>query len=85
MLVERRFQMVCDVARNQHSAKLARGEGRFLLVERAHADAFSVAEHRAIDRAGNVVFRVLGWRTHIDDGVKPGELCYGGACVIWHY
>ena len=36
-----------------------------------------VVEHRAVDRAGNVILAVLAFGANVDHLVKLVELCYG--------
>src|SRR5579862_3845496 len=62
-----------DVFCHQRSAELLRVEGRDLLVDRADARALLVVEHRAGDRAGNVVLGELGGRARVDDGVERAK------------
>ena len=82
MHVQLFFEMAGNVARHQCGADLARLERRHLLVQRADADALRVVQYRAVGRARDVVFGILGRRTHVDDAIEFGELCYGGARVI---
>ena len=84
-LVEKaRLDVPGDVARNQRRPDLLGGEGRVLLVERADAGALLVGEHRAIDRAGHVVFGEFGGRAHVYDLVKFVRLCYVGNACRFH-
>jgi len=71
-----RFEMARDIAADQRGADFLGIERRFLLVDGADARALGVAEHRAADRAGDVVLRELRLGTHVDHLVKLGELCY---------
>ena len=52
-------------------------EGRDLFVDRANAGALGIIEHRAVYRAGNMVFRELRLGAYVDQLVKFGQLCYG--------
>src|SRR5664279_2295631 len=69
--------VLCDVG----GTYFLGGEWRMLLVERADFDALFVVEHRAVDRAGDVVFGELVRGAHIDDVVEKSvvfELFYLG-------
>jgi len=57
------------ILRHQRGAELFRLERRHLLVERADLGALGVVQHRRRDRARNMVERVLGGGTRIDDSV----------------
>ena len=66
-----------NVFRHQRRAALFRIERRDLLIHGADRGALGVVEHRAVDCAGHVVPGKFGGRTHVDDLVKLGQLCYG--------
>ena len=62
--------MARDIARDQRGAELSRLERRDLLVDRADARALLVVEHRAAERARNMVFGELGGRARIEDRIE---------------
>ncbi len=72
--MEMLLQVPGDILRHQRGAQLACFERADLLVEGAHADTFFVIQHRAIDGARQVIFGEFGWRAHVDDLVKLGQL-----------
>ena len=72
--------MVGNVTGNQRCAEFAGFKGRYLLVERANAGAFVVAEYGAVDSAWNVVLGKLGWGASVDNGVVLGK-----ANGVWRY
>jgi len=75
MIAKLCLQMLRDVACDQRRADLARLERRHLLVQCADDDAFLIGQHRAIDRAGNVILGEFRRSAHVDDFVKFAELC----------
>ena len=77
-----------DVARGQRSPQAGRVERR-LAIQRAHAGAFVVAEHRRIHGAGDVVVGEFQRRAHVDDfveiiqSVQAGEQVFQGEAIQW--
>ncbi len=63
-------QVQREVGRDHRAADPARLERALLLVERADDAPLVVVEHRAVDRAGDVIERVLGRRARVDDDVE---------------
>lgn len=64
------FQVRGDVARHPGRADPRRLVGRDLLVHGADDHALVVAQHGGVQRAGNMVLRVLERRAHVDDFVE---------------
>jgi hypothetical protein len=75
------LQVGGDVLRHERTADPARLERTLLLVERADDHPFVVVEHRAVERAGNVVERELGRRPRVDDLVEGADLVDGNGAV----
>ena len=61
-----------DIGRRDGAADLAGLEGRDLLVDRADLGPLGVVQDGQVDRAGQVILGVFGWRTRVDDRVEPG-------------
>jgi hypothetical protein len=59
-----------DVPRHHRRADLARPEGAFALVDRAHHRALRIRQRRQADGAGQVVLCEFGRRAHVDHGVE---------------
>ena len=60
LMLEMRVQMARHVRRHQRAADAPRLEGGDLLVDRAHAGALVVVEHRHVDRTGDVIVSEFG-------------------------
>jgi selenide,water dikinase len=63
-------QVTREVGGDHRTADPTRLERALLLVQRADDAPLVVVEHRAVDRVGDVIERVLGRRTRIDDRVE---------------
>lgn len=58
-----------NVARNQSCPELS-GFEVALLVTNAHGGALFVRKDGQVDRSSEVILRILGWRTHVDDFIE---------------
>ena len=67
-------QVARDVVADQGRADFFGIERRHLLVDRADLCALGVVQHRAVDRAGDVIVGEFAFRTDIDDGVVAVQL-----------
>src|SRR5512146_885635 len=76
-ILESVLQVPRNVGADVRGANLLRLERGHLLVDGADLRALRIIERRAIDRAGNMIFRKRVFGAHIDDLVKLGKLCYG--------
>ena len=59
MVGELRLDVVSGVAKHERGTTFARGEGGDLFVFGPDKGAFCVAEHRQVDRAGDVVLGIF--------------------------
>ena len=76
-LRKRRIEVMRDVAADQRGAYFLGIERGHLLVDGTHARALLIVQHRAVERAGDMVLREFGRGAHVDYLVKVRELCYG--------
>ena len=83
-VAEQDFHVLRNVVRYQRCAIFLCLERRNLGIHRADEFAFCIAQYRRTDRAGDMIFGIFGGRTHVDDVVVIGELCYGSDPYIFH-
>ena len=75
-------QMVGDVFGDVGRADLLGGKRRNLLVQGADLDPLLVAEYRAVDRSGQMVFGKLSGCAHIDERIESADFFNGGDTVF---
>ena len=63
--------MAGNIRRHQRPAQPPRLKGRDLLVQRAHAGALRIVQHRTIHRPRHMVQRKLARTAHINPLIQP--------------